>query len=102
MNKLATKELIKNVMHKHFQFDNENVVESSVTSEASLSAMNELHGHIIGEDKMVKKVKKLTKNDKVVLVLSQVSEIVDYAIEHEITDPSQMAKLEHMLKKYIN
>ena len=50
MNKLATKELIKNIMHKHFQFDKENVVDSSVTSEASLSAMNELREHIIGEN----------------------------------------------------
>lgn len=51
MVKSAAKELIKNVMHKHFQFDNENVVESSVTPEASLSAMNELREHILGESK---------------------------------------------------
>lgn len=51
MVKSAAKELIKNVMHKHFQFDNENVIESSVTPEASLDAVNELHDLIIGESK---------------------------------------------------
>ena len=51
MIKPATKELIKNIVHKHFQFDNENVVESSVTPKASLNAMKELHEHIIGESK---------------------------------------------------
>ena len=51
MIKPAAKELIKNVIHKHFQFDNENVIESSVTPEASLNAAKELHDRIIGENK---------------------------------------------------
>lgn len=51
MIKPAAKELIKNVIRKNFQFDDENVVESSVTPEASLNAMKELHDRIIGENK---------------------------------------------------
>jgi len=51
MIKSAAKELIKNVIRKNFQFDDENVVESSITPEASLNAMKELRERIIGENK---------------------------------------------------
>ena len=47
--------------------------------------------------KKTKKTKKLTKNDKIVEILAKVSEIVDYAIDNQITQPAQMEELEMML-----
>lgn len=52
--------------------------------------------------KKTKKPKKLTKNDKIVMVLAKVSEIVEYAIDNQITQPAQMEELEMMLNNYIN
>ena len=50
---------------------------------------------------MAKKTKKLTKNDKVVMILAKVSEIVEYAIDNQITQPAQMEELEAMLHVFV-
>lgn len=50
---------------------------------------------------MAKKTKKLTKNDKIVKILAKVSEIVEYAIDNQITQPAQMEELEMMLNDYV-
>ena len=48
-----------------------------------------------------KTAKKLTKNDKIVIILAQVSEIVEYAIDNQITQPAQMEELEAMLHVFV-
>ena len=51
--------------------------------------------------KIKKPTKKLTKNDKIVMVLAKVSEIVEYAIDNQITQPAQMEELEAMLHVFV-
>ena len=51
--------------------------------------------------KTKKPTKKLTKNDKIVMVLAKVSEIVEYAIDNQITQPAQMEELEAMLHVFV-
>lgn len=51
--------------------------------------------------KTKKLTKKLTKNDKIVMVLAKVSEIVEYAIDNQITQPAQMEELEAMLHVFV-
>lgn len=51
--------------------------------------------------KTKKLTKKLTKNDKVVEILAKVSEIVEYAIDNQITQPAQMEELEAMLNVFV-
>ena len=46
--------------------------------------------------------KKLTKFAKIEKILKKVSEITDYAIDNQITQPAQMEELEMMLNNYIN
>ena len=46
----SAKEKIKNVVHKHFQFDDKgNVIETSITDDATSNAINEMHNIVMGE-----------------------------------------------------
>lgn len=46
----SVKEKIKNVVHKNFQFDNKgNVIETSITDDATSNAINEMHNIVMGD-----------------------------------------------------
>ena len=51
--------------------------------------------------KSTKRSKKLTRNDKITKILSKVSDIVEYAIDNQITQPAQMEELEWLLNDYV-
>jgi len=47
----SIKEKIKEIVHKHFKFDdNGNLIKDSNTSDASFNAMKEIHKLIMAED----------------------------------------------------
>lgn len=47
----SVKEKIKNIVHKHFQFDDKgNVIETSITVDATSNAINEMHDVVMGEN----------------------------------------------------
>ena len=49
----SVKEKIKNVVHEHFQFDDKgNVIETSITDDATSNAINERHNNIVMGDVM--------------------------------------------------
>ena len=46
----SVKEKIKNVVHEHFQFDDTgNVIETSITLDATSNAINEMHNIVMGD-----------------------------------------------------
>ena len=46
----SVKEKIKNVVHEHFQFDDKgNVIETSITADATSNAINEMHNIVMGD-----------------------------------------------------
>ena len=51
--------------------------------------------------KNCKKSKALSRHDKIINILAKVSEIVDYAIDNQITQPAQMEELECMLNDWV-
>ena len=51
--------------------------------------------------KTSKKTQKLTRHDKIIRILAKVSEIAEYAIDNQITQPAQMEELEMMLNEYV-
>lgn len=47
----SVKEKIKNIVHKHFKFDdNGNLIKDSNTPDASFNAMKEIYNIVMGEN----------------------------------------------------